>query len=103
MPQKIEQLVEEIVRTRLQDAQLDECDLTLEELRQIRESFAKTLTSMMHNRIAYPKGESAPETSSDGTVRVKRKQKTQRLKEEKEAPPTQPAAPKAGREAANVR
>ena len=54
-PAKIRALVEEIVRTRLQDSQLDECPLTLQELAAVKESFASTLRSMLHSRIDYPK------------------------------------------------
>jgi putative nucleotidyltransferase with HDIG domain len=52
---KIEQLVEDIVTARIKDGQLDDCDLTLREVALIKESFTKTLISMLHTRIAYPK------------------------------------------------
>ncbi|HSI63406.1 MAG TPA: HDIG domain-containing protein [Candidatus Saccharimonadia bacterium] len=54
-PNRVEQLVDDIVRNRLLDHQLDECDLTLAELSDIKTSFVKTLMSMMHSRIKYPK------------------------------------------------
>jgi len=57
-PQKIEQLVNELIEERIADGQLDECDLTLGELRKIAERFRFTLMTMLHTRIAYPKGES---------------------------------------------
>jgi len=53
-PQKIESLVEDIVRNRLRDGQLDECDLTLRDLRQVKDSFSKTLRTSLHRRIPYP-------------------------------------------------
>lgn len=53
-PQKIEGLVEEIIRGRLRDGQLDECDLTLRELSLVRDSFTKTLRTSLHRRIPYP-------------------------------------------------
>ena len=40
---------------RVRDGQLDECGLSVRELRTLRESFAKTLRSMLHSRIEYPK------------------------------------------------
>jgi putative nucleotidyltransferase with HDIG domain len=52
---RVEQLVEDIVRNRILDHQLDECDLTLAELALVKASFVKTLLSMMHSRIKYPK------------------------------------------------
>ncbi len=57
-PQKIEQLVNDLIEQRIADRQLDECDLTLAELSIIAERFRFTLMTMLHTRIAYPKGES---------------------------------------------
>ena len=54
-PQKIEQLVTDLIEQRIADRQLDECDLTLAELRIIAERFRFTLMTMLHTRIAYPK------------------------------------------------
>ena len=54
-PQRIEQLVNDIIEKRLLDHQLDECDLTLRDLRLMAESFKFTLQSMLHSRVAYPK------------------------------------------------
>ncbi|MDD5728080.1 MAG: hypothetical protein PHV59_05915, partial [Victivallales bacterium] len=56
-PNKIEALVSEIIRKRIRDGQLDNADLTIAELTKIRESFVKTLITMNHSRIAYPKDE----------------------------------------------
>ena len=54
-PQKIETLVNELIEERISDRQLDDCDLTLGELKTIAERFRFTLISMLHSRIAYPK------------------------------------------------
>jgi membrane-associated HD superfamily phosphohydrolase len=54
-PQKIEALVNEIIDERISDRQLDECVLTLGELKTIADRFRFTLSSMLHSRIAYPK------------------------------------------------
>ena len=54
-PTRIRTLVEEIVRTRIYDGQLDNCPLTLAELAIVKDSFCATLRSMMHTRIDYPK------------------------------------------------
>ena len=56
-PNKIEALVWEIIRKRIRDGQLDNADLTIAELTKIKESFVKTLITMNHSRIAYPKDE----------------------------------------------
>ena len=63
-PQKIEQLVTDLIAQRIADRQLDECDLTLSELRIIGERFRFTLMTMLHTRIAYPK-----QDSKTGTLR----------------------------------
>jgi putative nucleotidyltransferase with HDIG domain len=60
-PQKIESLVNELIEERITDRQLDDCDLTLGELKIIAERFRFTLMMMMHSRIAYPKhGQKTP-------------------------------------------
>src|SRR3989440_628097 len=53
-PQKIETLVNELIEERISDRQLDDCDLTLGELKVIAERFRFTLLMMLHNPIAYP-------------------------------------------------
>jgi putative nucleotidyltransferase with HDIG domain len=68
-PQKIEQLVTELVTQRISDRQLDECDLTLGELRIIAERFRFTLMTMLHTRIAYPKPDSKTSTPRDDVLR----------------------------------
>src|ERR1700674_2973810 len=57
-PQKIEQLVNELISQRIADGQLVECDLTLRDLNLIAERFRFTLMTMLHTRIAYPKQDS---------------------------------------------
>ncbi len=70
-PQKIEQLVNELIEERIADGQLDECDLTLGELRVIAERFRFTLMTMLHTRIAYPKGESRFTPTEDETMKMR--------------------------------
>lgn len=53
-PGKIRALVDELVRVKLQDGQLDRCPLTIQDLATIKDSFTSTLRSMMHKRIDYP-------------------------------------------------
>jgi putative nucleotidyltransferase with HDIG domain len=63
-PQKIEQLVNDIVNKRIVEGQLDECDLTLRELKTIADTFRFTLQNMLHTRIKYPKDEERMEYES---------------------------------------
>ncbi|PYJ25538.1 MAG: hypothetical protein DME91_03380 [Verrucomicrobia bacterium] len=69
-PQKIESLVNELIDERISDRQLDDCDLTLGELKIIAERFRFTLTMMLHSRIAYPKHSGrTPGAPRDETLR----------------------------------
>jgi cyclic-di-AMP phosphodiesterase PgpH len=68
-PPKIEQLVNELIEERVADGQLDECDLTLGELKIIAERFRFTLMTMLHTRIAYPKQESKFPGARDEALR----------------------------------
>jgi membrane-associated HD superfamily phosphohydrolase len=48
-------VVHQIVTDRLNDGQFDACDITLKEIRQVEDSLAKSLCSIYHGRVAYPK------------------------------------------------
>jgi putative nucleotidyltransferase with HDIG domain len=56
-PGHIEGLVNAIVNTRLEDGQLDLCDLKLSDLTIVKRTFVFTLSNMLHGRIPYPKDE----------------------------------------------
>ena len=58
-PARIESLVEELTRKRLDDGQFDECGLTLQEVHTIGESLVKSLTAVYHGRVKYPDQETA--------------------------------------------
>jgi cyclic-di-AMP phosphodiesterase PgpH len=53
-PENIRFIVSKIIDAIMSDDQLDECDLTLRELTQIRESMIKSLVAIYHSRIEYP-------------------------------------------------
>jgi len=50
----IEALVDKIISAQLADGQLDECDITLKDLRGIRGAFVRLLGGMLHSRVEYP-------------------------------------------------
>lgn len=52
---KIEEMVNNIIKGKLNDGQLDNCDLTLKDLDKIRKAFLKGLSGIYHERIEYPK------------------------------------------------
>src|SRR5213595_3967685 len=68
-PQKIESLVNDLIQERITDRQLDECDLTLAELKIVAERFRFTLLMMLHTRIAYPKQGTKTSGPRDETLR----------------------------------
>jgi cyclic-di-AMP phosphodiesterase PgpH len=51
---KIEEMVNNIIKDRLNDGQLDNCDITLKDLNKIRKAFFKVLSGVYHQRIEYP-------------------------------------------------
>jgi cyclic-di-AMP phosphodiesterase PgpH len=53
-PDLIESLVKNIIEDRLEDGQLNECDLTLKELEIVSQTLCDTLKGIFHSRIEYP-------------------------------------------------
>ena len=51
---RIEATVRKIIRERLHDGQLDDCNLTLRDLNIIGDVFIRVLSSMFHKRVEYP-------------------------------------------------
>ncbi len=56
---KIEKVVKSIVKDRVDDGQLDQSELTLGELKEVTDSFIKSLINFYHKREAYPTEENA--------------------------------------------
>lgn len=54
--EELEKMVRQIILNRLLEGDLDECDLTLRDLDQIREVFVSILQGLFHPRIKYPPG-----------------------------------------------
>jgi membrane-associated HD superfamily phosphohydrolase len=50
----IRAMVDRIVDARVEDGQLDDADLTLKNISQIKEAFVQQLLGMYHQRIKYP-------------------------------------------------
>jgi len=53
-PQKIEEAIHHIVRTKVNAGQLDQAPLTLQQIEQVKQAFLVVLSGMYHNRIDYP-------------------------------------------------
>ena len=52
--ESIRAMVDSIVDARVEDGQLDDADLTLKNIAQIKEAFVQQLLGMYHSRIKYP-------------------------------------------------
>ncbi len=53
-PGRIEGLVRRVIKDKLQDSQLDECDLTFKDLDVIAAAFVRVLSGIFHTRVEYP-------------------------------------------------
>lgn len=53
-PERIRDVIERMVRQRLEQGQLSDAPLTLRELTQIKKEFARVLGGMYHGRVEYP-------------------------------------------------
>ncbi|OGP65830.1 MAG: hypothetical protein A3K22_00295 [Deltaproteobacteria bacterium RBG_16_42_7] len=53
-PARISALVERVINHYFLDGQLDDCELTLKDLREIKSHFVYMLTSIFHRRVNYP-------------------------------------------------
>jgi cyclic-di-AMP phosphodiesterase PgpH len=53
-PGRVEGLVRKLIKDKLNDGQLEECDLTFKDLDVIATSFVKVLSGIFHNRVEYP-------------------------------------------------
>lgn len=51
---RVETMIRRMVREKLEDGQLDLCDLTLKEIDQIAETFVYIMSGIYHSRIEYP-------------------------------------------------
>ncbi|MFO8029050.1 MAG: HDIG domain-containing protein [Cyclonatronaceae bacterium] len=64
--QKLENLVNRMVDDRLSEGQLNNCALTLKDLKVIKDIFTRILQGMYHGRVKYP-GQEAEEASEKAT------------------------------------
>ncbi|RAV21756.1 HD family phosphohydrolase [Paenibacillus contaminans] len=65
--EQIDSMVRKIIKDRLDDAQFNECDLTLKELDTVGKALKETLLGIFHSRIEYPTeplSAAKPETQS---------------------------------------
>lgn len=63
--EKIKDFVHNVIQDRISDGQLDECGLTMKEIRMVERSLVSGLCSTFHSRIKYPKMKSEAEKMKD--------------------------------------
>ncbi len=68
----IRAIVDRIVADRLRDGQLDECDLTLRNIQQIKDAFFDVLQGLYHPRVKYPEPPPTTEPEVVGGMRDER-------------------------------
>ncbi len=66
--EEIEQIVGESIQSRVVSGQLDECPLTMDDLREIRRAFVDVLRGLHHPRVTYPAEATPTEPSSELSV-----------------------------------
>jgi len=54
-PQKVENVINNLIKIRLDDGQLDDSPITLSDIKKVKESFLAILIGQTHKRIRYPK------------------------------------------------
>ena len=65
-PAQLEKLVDSIVGAKARDGQLDLSPLTYPDVAEIRRTFAATLATALHGRIAYPKTDDGAPADAKG-------------------------------------
>ena len=63
--EQVAEVVNRIINQRVDEAQLNECNLTLRDLDAIRETFVSVLKGVFHPRIHYPSSEKVPNSGSE--------------------------------------
>lgn len=58
--------IEKMCKMRMEDGELDDCDLSLKDINSVKHSFAQTLTAMYHTRIKYESDKKGEEKNESG-------------------------------------
>ena len=58
-PARLDEIVRRIINNKFIDRQLDECELTLQEIDIISKSFVRILVGIYHARVEYPNNDRA--------------------------------------------
>lgn len=93
--QKLENLVNRLVDSRLNEGQLDNCALTLKDLSIIKETFIRILQGMYHGRVKYP-GQEEEEKREQHSKELPSGAKVEAVRLPDAPGPKAEAAPKSG-------
>ena len=74
-PEQIHAIIDRTIGDRLRDGQLDECDLTLRDVDQIRQAFFGVLQGLFHPRVKYP---DAPESARPNVIELPNIRRTEK-------------------------
>lgn len=85
-PQKLEVLIDDLIKKRFEEGELDECPLTLKDLTKIKKAFLGVLVGVYHGRVKYPEAEKEETEKQEETE--PRRQRAQKTK-----PPTEEQQP----------
>jgi membrane-associated HD superfamily phosphohydrolase len=64
-PEKIENIINNLIKMRIEDGQLDKSPLTFNDIHIIKETFLNILISQHHKRIRYPQQEEMENNSDE--------------------------------------
>jgi putative nucleotidyltransferase with HDIG domain len=82
-PQRIRNSIDNLVEKKIKEGQLDECDLTLKQIEQIKEAFIPILNGIHHGRIEYPgeteKDKKAPREKITNTKKIDEQADSQKI------------------------
>ena len=93
-PQRIRNLVDELVNKKLEEQQFDECNLTLKEISRIKEAFIPIITGIHHVRIEYPESDKDKRGNRDKNGKATQ---SEGAKESKTPPATNPPLEEKGK------
>ena len=65
-PERVQQLIDNVVGGKVADGQLDEAPLTLGEIARVKDQFVKILGGVVHRRIEYPETRHITEGNGEG-------------------------------------
>ena len=91
-PKSIDQFIERLIRGKLEDGQLSDCELSLRDIDQICEAFSDILKGVYHERVEYPKVQQFAVKSSEKSDTNKSGTVEEQKEEQKDHPPEDAAA-----------